>query len=204
MTNVGQVDGPTAFIAYFNLIIHRGRRRRLYAISGNLVAAAAIAVAAAIAQFIRYRLTRRRIEPMQWLSLTLVVVARRTGSDNRCRRLCLVRVGGGARPRQPDHRPQLRFHHLGVVHLIRLGRRKAHGIPAAVRRVSRHHSYGACVHEFGTAKLRRGSRTFAHDQVRRRSSKIITMRSIADADRDGGRKLARLRRGCGAGMSPTR
>jgi intracellular septation protein len=46
----------------------------VYAISGNLVAAAAIAVAAAIAQFVHYRLTRRRIEPMQWLSLTLVVV----------------------------------------------------------------------------------------------------------------------------------
>jgi hypothetical protein len=27
-------------------------------------------------------------------------------------------------------------------------------------------SYGSCVHEFRTAKLRRGSRTFAHDQVR--------------------------------------
>ena len=35
-------------------------------------------------------------------------------------------------------------------------------------------SYGSCVHEFRTAKLRRGSRTFAHDQVRRRWSKIIT------------------------------
>jgi len=36
-------------------------------------------------------------------------------------------------------------------------------------------SYGACVHEFKTAKLRRGSRTLAHDQVRRGWSKIITI-----------------------------
>jgi hypothetical protein len=36
-------------------------------------------------------------------------------------------------------------------------------------------SYGSRVHEFRTAKLRRGSRTFAHDQVRRGWSKIITI-----------------------------
>src|SRR5215467_7969610 len=35
-------------------------------------------------------------------------------------------------------------------------------------------SHGSVVHEFRTAKLRRGSRTFAHDQVRRGWSKIIT------------------------------
>ena len=70
-------------------------------------------------------------------------------------------------------------------------------------------SYGSCVHEFRTAKLRRGSRTFAHDQVQRGWSKIITIfqwvlifeQSVNhDADRDGGRKLARLRRGCGGGI----
>ena len=33
----------------------------------------------------------------------------------------------------------------------------------------------SCLHEFRTAKLRRGSRTFAHDQVRRGWSKIITI-----------------------------
>jgi|SRR6516162_5675890 hypothetical protein len=36
-------------------------------------------------------------------------------------------------------------------------------------------SYGSCVHVFRTAKLRRGSRTFAHDQARRGWSKIITI-----------------------------
>ena len=53
------------------------------------------------------------------------------------------------------------------------------------------------------ARLRTPLRKFAHDQVRRGRSKIITIfqwvliwssRSITDADRDGGRKLARLRR----------
>src|SRR5215472_8288382 len=57
-------------------------------------------------------------------------------------------------------------------------------------------------------------RTSAHDQVRRGRSKIITFsngfwflrsRSITHADRDGGRKLARLRRGFAArGTSPRR
>ena len=65
-------------------------------------------------------------------------------------------------------------------------------------------SYGSCVHKFRAAKLRRGSRTFAQDQVRRGWSNIITIfqwvlifeQSVNhDADRDGGRKLARLRRG---------
>jgi intracellular septation protein len=46
----------------------------VYAVSGNLFAAAAIAVAAGLAQFIRLRLTGRRIEPMQWMSLGLVVI----------------------------------------------------------------------------------------------------------------------------------
>jgi len=46
----------------------------VYAVSGSLFAAASIAVAAGLAQLARLRLTRRRIEPMQWMSLGLVVV----------------------------------------------------------------------------------------------------------------------------------
>ena len=45
-----------------------------YGLSGNLFAAAAIAVAAGMAQLARIWLTRRRVEPMQWMSLGLVVV----------------------------------------------------------------------------------------------------------------------------------
>jgi intracellular septation protein A len=46
----------------------------VYAVSGSLFAAAGIAVATGLAQLARLRLTRRRIEPMQWISLGLVVV----------------------------------------------------------------------------------------------------------------------------------
>jgi intracellular septation protein A len=46
----------------------------VYAVSGSLFAAAAVAVTAGLAQLVRLRLTRRRIEPMQWMSLGLVVV----------------------------------------------------------------------------------------------------------------------------------
>ena len=46
----------------------------LYAVSGSLYAAAGIAVAAGLVQFARLRLARRRIEPMQWMSLGLVAV----------------------------------------------------------------------------------------------------------------------------------
>ena len=46
----------------------------VYAVSGSLFAAAGIAVAAGLVQLARLRLTRRRIEPMQWMSLGLVVV----------------------------------------------------------------------------------------------------------------------------------
>ena len=46
----------------------------IYAISGNLVAAAGIAVAAGLAQFARLNLIGRRIEPVQWMSLGLVVM----------------------------------------------------------------------------------------------------------------------------------
>ena len=69
--------------------------------------------------------------------------------------------------------------------------------------------YVSCVHEFRTAKLRRGSRTFAHHPGAAKmvedyydfpmGSDFLSSRSIADADRDGGRKLARLRRGFGLG-----
>jgi intracellular septation protein len=46
----------------------------VYALSGSAFAAAGIAVAAGLGQLIRLRLTDRRIEPMQWMSLGLVVV----------------------------------------------------------------------------------------------------------------------------------
>jgi intracellular septation protein len=46
----------------------------VYGLSGNLVAAAAIAVAAGIAQLVRIRAKGRRVEPIQWMSLGLVVV----------------------------------------------------------------------------------------------------------------------------------
>ncbi len=45
----------------------------VYALSGNLFAAAAIAVAAGLGQLARIWLTGRRVEPMQWMSLGLVV-----------------------------------------------------------------------------------------------------------------------------------
>jgi intracellular septation protein len=46
----------------------------VYAISGSLFAAAAIAVAAGVAQLAQIWLTGRRVEPMQWMSLGLVVI----------------------------------------------------------------------------------------------------------------------------------
>ena len=46
----------------------------VYAVSGSLFVAAAVAVAAGLAQFARLRLTQHPIEPMQWMSLGLVVV----------------------------------------------------------------------------------------------------------------------------------
>ena len=46
----------------------------LYAVSGGLFAAARIAVIAGLVQLAWLSLTRRRIEPMQWMSLGLVVV----------------------------------------------------------------------------------------------------------------------------------
>jgi intracellular septation protein len=46
----------------------------VYALSGNVFAAAGLAVTAAVAQFVRLKLSGHRIEPMQWMSLGLVVV----------------------------------------------------------------------------------------------------------------------------------
>jgi intracellular septation protein A len=46
----------------------------VYAVSGSFFVAAGIAVAAGLVQLFRLKLTRRRIEPMQWMSLGLVVV----------------------------------------------------------------------------------------------------------------------------------
>ena len=46
----------------------------VYAVSGDLFAAAAIAVAAGLAQLVRLTLLRRRAEPMQWMSLGIVLV----------------------------------------------------------------------------------------------------------------------------------
>ena len=46
----------------------------VYVMSGSVFAAAAVAVTAGLVQLAHLRLTRRRIEPMQWMSLGLVVV----------------------------------------------------------------------------------------------------------------------------------
>ena len=46
----------------------------VYVMSGSVFAAAAVAVTAGMVQLAYLRLTRRRIEPMQWMSLGLVVV----------------------------------------------------------------------------------------------------------------------------------
>src|SRR6202035_2862106 len=46
----------------------------VYLVTGNITAAAAIAIAAGLVQLAGLKLRGRRIEPMQWLSLALVVV----------------------------------------------------------------------------------------------------------------------------------
>ena len=46
----------------------------VYAISGSLFVAAGVAVTAGLVQLASLRLMRQRIEPMQWMSLGLVVV----------------------------------------------------------------------------------------------------------------------------------
>ena len=68
----------------------------VYAVSGSLFAAAAIAITAGFTQLASLRLMRRQIEPMQWMSLGLVVVLGVADDAN-------------AEPRLPDdkadHRP---------------------------------------------------------------------------------------------------
>ena len=46
----------------------------VYAISGSLFVAAGVAVTAGLVQLASLRLMRQRIEPMQWMSLGLIVV----------------------------------------------------------------------------------------------------------------------------------
>jgi len=46
----------------------------VYLVTGNIIAAAAIAIAVGLAQFAAMKLAGRRIEPMQWMILGLVVV----------------------------------------------------------------------------------------------------------------------------------
>jgi intracellular septation protein A len=46
----------------------------VYLVSGNIIAAAAIAIAVGLAQLVGRKLAGRRIEPMQWMILGLVVV----------------------------------------------------------------------------------------------------------------------------------
>jgi intracellular septation protein len=46
----------------------------VYLVSGNIIAAAAIAIAVGLAQLARTKLAGRRIEPMQWMILGLVLV----------------------------------------------------------------------------------------------------------------------------------
>jgi len=45
-----------------------------YAASGNVATAAGIAVAAGVAPIVRLKLARRAVEPLQWMSLLLVVL----------------------------------------------------------------------------------------------------------------------------------
>ena len=46
----------------------------VYSLTGSIVAGTAIAIAIGVTQFLRLKLSRRAIEPMQWLALGLVVV----------------------------------------------------------------------------------------------------------------------------------
>ena len=46
----------------------------VYLVSGNIIAAAAIAIAVGLAQFARTKLAGRRVEPMQWMILGVVLV----------------------------------------------------------------------------------------------------------------------------------
>jgi intracellular septation protein len=46
----------------------------VYLVSGNIIAAAAIAIAVGLAQLARTKLAGRRVEPMQWMVLGVVLV----------------------------------------------------------------------------------------------------------------------------------
>jgi intracellular septation protein len=46
----------------------------VYSLTGSIVAGTAIAIAVGAAQFVRLKVARRAIEPMQWMSLGLVIV----------------------------------------------------------------------------------------------------------------------------------
>ena len=46
----------------------------VYLVSGNIIAAAAIAIAVGLSQLARTKLAGRRVEPMQWMILGLVLV----------------------------------------------------------------------------------------------------------------------------------
>jgi len=46
----------------------------VYSLTGSIVAGTAIGIAVGAAQFVRLRLARRAIEPIQWMSLGLVIV----------------------------------------------------------------------------------------------------------------------------------
>ena len=65
----------------------------VYAVSGSPFAAGGIAVAAGLGQLIRLKLTHRQIEPMQWMSLGLVVVL---GSATMLTAECRPREGGAS------------------------------------------------------------------------------------------------------------
>ena len=72
----------------------------VYLVSGNLVIAAALAIAVGVAQLARLKLTGRPIEPMQWMSLGLVRLIRRGRREDRRLRPAIRRFpdSGAAAP----------------------------------------------------------------------------------------------------------
>jgi intracellular septation protein A len=63
----------------------------VYAVSGSLFAAAAIAITAGLTQLASLRLMRRQIEPMQWMSLGLVVVLGVATMLTQCPRFLMIK-----------------------------------------------------------------------------------------------------------------
>jgi len=63
----------------------------VYAVSGSLFAAAAIAITAGFTQLASLRLMRRQIEPMQWMSLGLVVVLGVATMLTQCPRFLMIK-----------------------------------------------------------------------------------------------------------------